>query len=211
MNRFGPMRRRHSLDEALARVSSLVVPGRRPILGIAGPPGSGKSTLAQQVVGAVPGAVLVPMDGFHLAQQVLDEAGLADQKGAPETFDRAGFAALLTRIRGQRPGDPVVYAPTFRREIEEPVAGAIAVPSDCPLVVTEGNYLLLWPEVRALLDEAWWVEIDDAERLRRLTARHIAYGKSPDQAQAWAMGPDQGNARLVEQGRAVADVVVEAG
>jgi pantothenate kinase len=211
MNRFGPMRRRHSLDEALARTSSLVVPGRRSILGIAGPPGSGKSTLAQQVVGAVPGAVLVPMDGFHLAQQVLDEAGLADRKGAPETFDRAGFAALLTRIRGQRPGDPVVYAPTFRREIEEPVAGAIAVPSDCPLVVTEGNYLLLWPEVRSLLDEAWWVEIDDAERLRRLTARHIAYGKAPDQAQAWAMGPDQVNARLVEQGRAVADVVVEAG
>jgi pantothenate kinase len=178
------------------------------MLGITGFPGAGKSTLAEQVVAAVPGAALVPMDGFHLAQRVLDSSGLADRKGAPETFDRAGFVVMLARIRQQGPGDGVIYVPAFRRDVEEPVAGAIAVPSDCPLVVTEGNYLLHWAEVRPLLDQAWWIEIDDSERLRRLTARHVAYGKTREQAHAWATGSDEANARLVESGRAFADVIV---
>jgi len=178
------------------------------LLGITGFPGAGKSTLAQQVVAAVPGAVLVPMDGFHLAQAVLDDAGLAERKGAPETFDRHGFVAMLQRLRHASPSDPPVYAPTFRRDIEEPIAGAIAVPSDCPLVVTEGNYLLHWPEVPALLDETWWVEIDRDERLRRLTARHVAYGKSPEQASAWARGSDERNAALICAGRDLAQLVV---
>jgi pantothenate kinase len=160
------------------------------------------------VVEAVPGAVLVGMDGFHLAQQVLDEAGLADRKGAPETFDRDGFVALLRRTREQRAGDGPVYAPEFRREIEEPVAGAIAVPASARLVVTEGNYLLLWPEVRALLDETWWVDLDDEERRRRLVARHVAFGKPAGLAHAWAHGSDEANARLVTPGRDLADVVV---
>ena len=90
-------------DAALARLAASAR-GERRLLGIAGPPGAGKSTLAQAVVDAVEGAVLVPMDGFHLAQSVIDAAGLADRKGAPETFDRAGYAALLTRLRHQRLG-----------------------------------------------------------------------------------------------------------
>jgi len=180
----------------------------RVLLGIAGAPGAGKSTLAARVVAAVPGAVLVGMDGFHLAQRVLAEAGLADRKGAPETFDRDGFAALLARVRQQQPGDGPVYAPELRREIEEPVAGAVAVRPEHRLVVTEGNYLLLWPEVRALLDQTWWVELDDTERLRRLAARHAAFGKTPEHAHAWAHGPDEANARLVAPGRDLADVII---
>lgn len=148
------------------------------------------------------------MDGFHLAQQVLDAAGLADRKGAPETFDRAGYVALLRRLRSQRPDGPVVYAPTFRRDLEEPIAGAIAVPARCRVVVTEGNYLLHWPEVRPLLDEVWWVEIDREERLRRLTARHESHGKPPAEARAWALGSDERNAEAIAGGRDLADLVV---
>ena len=101
-----------------------------------------------------------------------------------------------------------MYAPEFRRDIEEPIAGAIAVPPLTRLVVTEGNYLLLWPEVAALLDEVWWVDLPEAERHRRLIARHAAYGKPPEQARAWALGSDEANARLVEPGRVEADVIV---
>jgi pantothenate kinase len=192
---------------AIAELRSRLGPSRR-LLGIAGPPGAGKSTLAAQVVEAVPGAVLVPMDGFHLAQRVLHDLSLAHVKGAPATFDRDGFVALLRRVCEQRPGDPPVYAPEFRREIEEPVAGAIAVPADAPLVVTEGNYLLLWPEVRELLDEAWWVDLDDAERRRRLVARHVAFGKAPEAARDWVELSDEANARLVASGRHLASRVV---
>lgn len=194
-------------DAATRRVAALTG-SQRVHLGITGLPGVGKSTLAQRLVAKIPGAVLVPMDGFHLAQAVLDATGLAERKGAPETFDRQGFAWLLTRIREQHRNDPPIYAPLFRRDIEEPIAGAVTVASDCPLVVTEGNYLLHWPEVRDLLDEVWWVEIDRDERLRRLTARHEAYGKSPESAAAWARGSDERNASLIEGDRELADVVV---
>jgi pantothenate kinase len=200
---------RLSAAEAVARARGLATTRRRVLLGITGPPGAGKSSLAEAVLRAVPGSVLVPMDGFHLAQRVLDEAGLADRKGAPETFDRDGFAALLQRVRDQDADAPVVYAPEFRRDLEEPIAGAIAVRPSTRLVVTEGNYLLLWPEVAALLDEVWWVDLPDAERHRRLVARHAAFGKPPEQAQAWALGSDEANARLVAPGRARADVIVE--
>ena len=200
---------RLSAAEAVARARGLATTRRRMLLGITGPPGAGKSSLAEAVLRAVAGSVLVPMDGFHLAQRVLDEAGLADRKGAPETFDRDGFAALLQRVRDQDADAPVVYAPEFRRDLEEPIAGAIAVRPSTRLVVTEGNYLLLWPEVAALLDEVWWVDLPDAERHRRLVARHAAFGKPPEQAQAWALGSDEANARLVAPGRARADVIVE--
>jgi pantothenate kinase len=193
-----------------------VLGSQRVVLGIAGPPGAGKSSLAERVVARVPGSVLVPMDGFHLAHRVLDHRGLANRKGAPETFDRAGFAALLRRIREQTPaetqtetdGGDTVYAPAFRRDIEEPIAGAIPVPPETRLVVIEGNYLLLWPEVHALLDQTWWVDLDDDVRRQRLVERHASFGKTPEQARAWALGSDEANARLVAPGRDLADVVV---
>ena len=195
------------LDELLARALQLIAGGRRAVLGIAGPPGGGKSTLAAMVVAALGDrAVLVPMDGFHLAQPELVRLGRRDRMGAPDTFDAAGYAALLSRLRAE--GDEVVYAPEFRREIEEPIAGAIAVPPDVPLVVTEGNYLLLWDAVRPLLDEAWYVEMDEDTRLQWLIQRHIDFGKEPDAARAWVMRSDQANAAVVAATRERADVVV---
>jgi len=182
------------------------------VLGIAGAPGAGKSTLAAQVAAAYPDvAVVVPMDGFHLAQTELERLGLADRKGAPDTFDAAGFVALLRRLREPHP-DEVVYAPEYRRDLRNGVAGAIRVAPDVPLVVTEGNYLLLeahgFAPVAGLLDEAWFVAPDDDLRLARLVARHEAFGKPADAAHAWAHGPDERNARLVAATAGRADVVV---
>ena len=197
------------LETLLARARGLITDGRRSVLGIAGPPGGGKSMLADKVVAALgDAAVLVPMDGFHLAQPELVRLGRRDRMGAPDTFDVAGYVALLGRVRA---ADEVVYAPEFRREIEEPIAGAIAVSPEVPLVVTEGNYLLVddgdWAGVRPQLDEAWYVEMDEDTRLEWLIARHVAFGKTPEAARAWVMRSDQANAAVIAATRERADVI----
>lgn len=198
-----------TMDEAVTRAEALAAGGRR-LLGIVGPPGAGKSTLAAAVVAGLGGrAVLVPMDGFHLAQAELERLGRADRKGAPDTFDATGYVAMLRRLRSGRDD---VYAPEFRRDIEEPVAGAILVPQSVPLVVTEGNYLLCdgaWREIRPELAESWYLDVDDGRRLARLVARHAAYGKSPEQARQWAYGSDERNAAVVAASRGHADVYVQ--
>ena len=196
----------------MERARALAGQGDRRILGIAGAPGGGKSTLAAALVAALGPdmARLVGMDGFHLAQAELERLGRADRKGAPDTFDASGFAALLRRLRANE--DAVVYAPEFRREIEEPVACAVPVPREVPLVVTEGTYLLVadgdWADVRALLDAAWFVEGDADRRRDWLIARHIEFGKAPDLAREWVLRSDERNAELVATTRSHADLVV---
>ena len=188
------------------RARALAAAGERRILGIAGPPGGGKSTVARAIVAELgERARLVPMDGFHLAQSELVRLGRRDRMGAPDTFDESGYAALLERLRGD---EPVVYAPEFRREIEEPIAGSIAVPSHVPLVVTEGNYLLLWEAIPPLLDETWYVQTDEELRVQRLIQRHIQFGKTPEYARAWVMRSDERNAELVAATAPAADVLV---
>ena len=189
--------------DSLARLHALMAGGQRKLLGLVGAPGAGKSTLAAALLGAIGAdrAQVVPMDGFHLANVELQRLGRADRKGAPDTFDGAGYVALLQRLREQGPDDPIVYAPEFRREIEEPIAGAIAVLPQTQLVITEGNYLLHdvgpWAGAAALLDEAWYVDIDDAVREARLLKRHQQFGRSPEAAREWVDRTDAPNARLI--------------
>jgi pantothenate kinase len=207
---------RLSVDEAdlaplVDRARRLVRTGRRRLLGLTGAPAAGKSTVAAFVTAALgDDAVLVPMDGFHLAEAELHRLGRHERKGAVDTFDAAGYASLLRRLRDPDP-EPV-YAPRFDRGIEESIAGAIPVGPDVPLVVTEGNYLLVdtgaWAAVRALLDEVWYLETDEAVRLARLTERHIAYGRPPEVAAARARGTDQRNAELIATTRHRADLIV---
>ncbi|PRZ09607.1 pantothenate kinase [Isoptericola sp. CG 20/1183] len=200
--------------ELVARARRLAVPGRRAVLGIVGAPGSGKSTLALAVAEELGPdlAACVGMDGFHLSNAVLAAHGTQHRKGAIDTFDDAGYAALVARLADARPGDPPVYAPVFRREIEEPVAAGVEVPADVPLVVTEGNYLLApsgaWPAARARMAEVWYVDVPDDVRLARLEARHRAFGKSTEEARRWARGSDQVNAELIAGTRGAADLVV---
>src|SRR4051812_24875264 len=203
-----------SIDDAVARARDLADAGGRRLLGITGPPGGGKSTLAERVADALgERARVVRMDGFHLAQAELVRLGRADRKGAVDTFDAAGYVALLRRLRES--SDDVVYAPEFRREIEEPIACAVAVPRDVPLVVTEGNYLLVaqgpWAHVRSILHEAWYVTTDEATRQRWLIDRHIRFGKPPDAARAWSLGTDERNAQVVRATKVRADLIVEVG
>ncbi|OZG71571.1 nucleoside/nucleotide kinase family protein [Hahella sp. CCB-MM4] len=195
------------------RIAEMLAGGQRKLLGIVGPPGSGKSTISQAILelaGAL--AVVVPMDGFHLANAELVRLGRASRKGAEDTFDSAGFVALLQRIRCQKSSE-IIYAPEFRREIEEPIANAIPIVSDKRLVIVEGNYLLLesgpWRDVRGLLDEVWYVEVDHEVRRGRLIQRHMQFGRSEDEAKAWVASTDEPNAVLIESTKSRADVLVK--
>jgi len=202
---------RSNLAALVERARLLATAPTRRILGLTGAPGAGKSRLAGEIVDALgAAAVLVPMDGFHLAEAELRRLRMQDRKGAIDTFDAGGFVALLRRLRDA--GEPMVYAPTFRRDLEEAIAGAICVPSNVPLVVTEGNYLLSpdgeWAAVRGLLDEVWYVEPDDEDRLDRLIRRHMEFGRDFEAASAWARGTDQRNAELIDATKVWADLIV---
>jgi pantothenate kinase len=200
------------LDAALANRVRALTSGGRVLLGLTGAPGAGKSTVSDWLLEELGDeAVVVPMDGFHLHDDELARLGRSDRKGAPDTFDVGGYVALLERVRAD--DGSTVYAPEFVREREESVAGAIAVRPEHRLVVTEGNYLLLeqdgWSGVRRLLDEVWFLEPPEDLRLERLVARHVAHGRSHEEAVCWVARSDQANAALVATTRERADLVVE--
>ncbi len=222
------------LEPLVERARGLCTDGLRHVLGITGPPGAGKTTLVHELrrrLSAPPAGTRsrtrtaqgehassagdawvahVPMDGFHLADVQLDRLGLRDRKGAPETFDVAGYLAMLRRFTTDE--QDVLYAPGFERDLEQPIAAALEVAPSVRLLLTEGNYLLLdrepWRRVRELLDEVWYVDLADDVRLRRLVARHVEFGKSPEQAAAWVARSDEANSRLVAATRARADLLI---
>jgi len=199
-------------DICQQRITQLLASGSRKILGIAAAPGAGKSTLAQAIQTQFGEAVqVVPMDGFHLANSELVRLGRHSRKGAPDTFDAAGYVNLLRRIQTQR-SDEVVYAPEYRREVEEAIVGAIAVLPQTRLILTEGNYLLLeddpWCQLAEVLDETWYLDVPEDLRYTRLLARHMRFGRSEQQARDWIASTDEPNARRIALGRARADVCV---
>ncbi|MES1953601.1 nucleoside/nucleotide kinase family protein [Salinisphaera hydrothermalis] len=194
---------RITLDPAvLEAVQALAGGPKRRLLGIVGAPAAGKSTLALALARALgERASSVPMDGFHLSQHQLDILGRADRKGAPDTFDADGYRALLGRIRAAAERNEIVYAPGFYREIEEPIAASLAVAPETPLVITEGNYLLLddapWPDVAAQLDAVWYLDVDTPLREEWLVARHMRFGRGEAEARAWMVATDRPNAERI--------------
>ncbi|WP_431678678.1 nucleoside/nucleotide kinase family protein [Kitasatospora sp. KL5] len=180
------------------------------ILGLAGPPAAGKSTLARHLVAEIvreegpDAAAYLPLDGFHLANAQLDRLGLRARKGAPETFDAAGYLALLHRVANERFND--IYVPDFDRALDEPVAARHVIRPHTRLVVTEGNYLaspdVPWAAVRGLLRELWYVHADDDLRHRRLIERHTAGGQDHQVAALRTATNDHPNGEYVKAGRA---------
>lgn len=200
--------------DALADRARALSSGERVLIGIVGAPGTGKSTLARRLSSRLSStgtpATQLPMDGFHMADVALNERKLLDRKGAPETFDARGYLAALRRVRTETQNE--VLVPTFEREVEQPIAGAITIGPAAQIVITEGNYLLdlddPWPAVRAVLDEVWFIDLDDNRRRARLVDRHVKFGKSRDQAQEWVDRVDEPNAVRVIARRDSADLVV---
>jgi pantothenate kinase len=181
----------------------------RFLTALAGPPGAGKSTLAAELVAALgQGAKAVPMDGFHYDDAVLIARGARARKGAPDTFDVAGFRHLLTRLRTE----DEVAIPLFDRDLEISRAGADIVGPQDRILIVEGNYLLLneapWPDLAPLFDLTIWIDVPEAELDRRLMARWAHYGKTPDEARAWIDGNDMPNIRRVVAGSRPADLVI---
>jgi pantothenate kinase len=209
-----------TVADLLAREAVALVGDRsRAILGIAGNPGVGKSTLVDLLlerIGAAKGAdwvAHIPMDGFHLADPQLDRIAARGRKGAPDTFDAAGYAHLLERVK--REVDDPVYVPGFDRTLELPLAAALVVLPSARLVVTEGNYLLLdhphWARARRAMDAVWFVASDESERIARLVARHVEFGKTPEEARDWVATTDQRNSELVAGTVGKADRVIVNG
>jgi pantothenate kinase len=203
------------LDPTLAAIGPVLdrVTGR-VMAGITGPPAAGKSTLSTAVAAAIPdrygvSAVAVPMDGFHLANAELARLGRAECKGAPETFDAAGFVHLLGRLRAAA---ETVYAPVYSRVLHESIGGAVAVEPEVRVVVVEGNYLLLpdppWCRVRELLDLVVYVEAPEPARYDSLFRRQLAKGLDEPAAHAWVNGSDESNARLIATTKDRADVIL---
>ena len=184
---------------------------RRFIVAIAGPPGAGKSMLSSRLHELLPegSAAVVPMDGFHFDDAVLEQRGLRQRKGAPETFDFAGFEVLLKRIRAM---EPDVAVPLFDRTMELSRAGAAIIGSDAKFILVEGNYLMLdetpWSGLAPLFDFGLFVDVPRFELERRLLQRWHEHGKSDDEARAWIASNDMPNIDRVLGSRRPADLVI---
>lgn len=181
------------------------------MVAFAGPPASGKSTVAEHVADALKArgesATVVPMDGFHYDDAVLETLGLRSRKGSPPTFDCAGFESLLKRLKSLENN---VAIPVFDRSMELARAGAVLIPADTKFLIIEGNYLLLdeapWSHLRPFFDLTVSVEVDRQTLEDRLYTRWNSYGKSAEDARSWIETNDLPNISHVLEHNGAADI-----
>jgi pantothenate kinase len=204
--------------DSLSSQLSVLKPGQRYILGITGAPGAGKTTFTNWLVREINSrthgdnpAIGVPMDGFHYTNQKLGEMGLLELKGIPETFDSAGFLALLKSLRHST--NENVYAPLFKRSIEASIANGIVVKPAHSICVVEGNYLLLqdepWSQCKQFFDQVWFINSTLDVITPRLLQRHIEAGRTEAGAQQKVQSTDLRNARVIEHTKHLADRILD--
>ncbi len=184
------------------------------MVALVGAPGSGKSTLAARLCeelnsGKAGLAAVVPMDGFHFDNAVLDTMKLRHRKGAPETFDVYGLIAILERLRS---ADGDVVIPVFDRSLDLSRACGAIVSATTPIVLVEGNYLMLntepWQHCERLFDLTVFLEVPEEVLCQRLIDRWTGYGLPLEQARQKALSNDIPNARLVASHSLMADMIV---
>lgn len=176
----------------------------RFMVALAGPPAAGKSTLSERLCQSLnlekPGiAAVVPMDGYHFDNAVLEPRGHLFIKGAPETFDADGLILDLKRIRQH---DHTVAVPVFDRPLDLARAGGRLITVEHRVVIVEGNYLLLdqapWTALHDLFDLTVFLEVPDNILERRLFQRWLNMGQDPDGALERTHHKDMLNARLIK-------------
>lgn len=198
-----------SIDAVLGAIRSRGEVQSRVLVGIAGPPGAGKSTLAAALASRLGAkAAVLPMDGYHLDNALLEERGLLHRKGAPETFDGAGFVGL---VRSLRQSANVSY-PTFDRENDRTVPYGGRIDAATKIVLVEGNYLLLqtppWSDLKPLFDVTVYLDVPEPVLKSRLVTRWREHGLSALDAEARAEGNDMRNVALVMGSSCQADFVL---
>ncbi|MDQ0994871.1 pantothenate kinase [Phyllobacterium ifriqiyense] len=188
---------------------------KRLVVAIAGPPGAGKSTVSATLCAAInardpDAAVVVPMDGFHLDNAILDARDMRKRKGSPPTFDCAGFEVMLRRLRE---GGEDIVIPLFDRKLDLARAGADIVKADQRILLVEGNYLLLdqapWNRLEPLFDMTVFLQVDRLELENRLVQRWLGFGYNVGSAQARALSNDMPNADLVLEHSRPADFILK--
>lgn len=185
----------------------------RYMVAVAGAPASGKSTLAEHLRDALIAqgetAIVVPMDGFHFDDAILNTRGHRARKGAPHTYDMRGFEVLLKRLKS---GEADIAIPVFDRSMELSRAAAEIVTDEAKFILVEGNYLLLkrspWDRLKPLFDYSIFVSEPIDELEKRLIKRWLDHGFDLAYAKNWIASNDLLNIKTVIDESAAADIIV---